>query len=198
MVPESIDKIISEFQVDLLCGGFPCQPVSFAGHRLAQDDARWLWPEFLRCIRLLRPRYVLIENVPGLFSAGFTDVLSGLSASGYDAEWSVISACAFGAPHTRERVWILAYPKGIRCEGNEIFSPNCESFRERVYAQSIRSGGLQKWQGWALEPGVCRVADGIPSRTHRLRAIGNAVVPQIVEAIGKMILEVERENMHRM
>jgi len=75
--------------IDLVCGGFPCQPVSLAGKRRAQDDPRWLWPEFARCLRVLRPRFALLENVPGLLSAGFGDVLGDLAALGYDAEWDV-------------------------------------------------------------------------------------------------------------
>jgi DNA (cytosine-5)-methyltransferase 1 len=96
-------------RVDLLAGGFPCQPVSQAGKKLAQEDERWLWPEFARAIRALRPRVVLVENVPGLRSRGFGDVLGDLAACGYDAEWDGISAAAVGAPHLRDRVWLVAW-----------------------------------------------------------------------------------------
>ncbi len=95
--------------VDLIAGGFPCQPVSSAGKMLAQQDARWLWPEFARAIRTVRPHLVLIENVTGLLIRGFEDVLRDLAASGYDAEWQVLPAIAFGAPHLRARIWIVAY-----------------------------------------------------------------------------------------
>ncbi|KKL64892.1 hypothetical protein LCGC14_2160460 [marine sediment metagenome] len=87
--------------VDLICGGFPCQPVSLAGKGLAQEDERWLWPHFERVVRVLRPRYVVVENTPGLLSAGMGDVLSDLASSGYDAEWLVVSAAEVGAPHRR-------------------------------------------------------------------------------------------------
>ena len=103
-----------EDAVDVVCGGFPCQPVSVAGKRLAQDDERWLWPEFARVLGVLRPRYVVIENVPGLRSRGMADVLRDLSKIGYDAEWTSLSAADVGAPHKRERVWIVAYPSGER------------------------------------------------------------------------------------
>ena len=108
-----IKKIVWETvrPVDIVCGGFPCQPVSVAGKRQAQNDPRWLWPEFLRCIRILRPRYILIENVPGLLTAGFADVLSGLASCGYDAEWDCLPASAIGAHHRRDRVWIIASTK---------------------------------------------------------------------------------------
>ena len=99
-------------RVDIVCGGFPCQPVSLAGKGLAQRDARWLWPEFARVIRALRPRYILVENVPGLLGRGFGDVVGDLAACGYDAEWDCIPASALGAPHRRDRVWLVAYACG--------------------------------------------------------------------------------------
>lgn len=104
--------------VDVLCGGFPCQPVSTAGKGLVQADERWLWPEFARIIRELRPRWVVLENVAALLGRGLGDVLGDLSASGYDAEWDCLPASAFGAPHRRDRIWIVAYPGG---EGLEVF-----------------------------------------------------------------------------
>ena len=100
--------------IDLICGGFPCQPVSLAGQGLAQEDERWLWPEFARVLGVLRPRYVVIENVPGLRSRGMDDVLRDLAKIGYDAEWTSLSAADVGAPHKRERVWIVAHPSGDR------------------------------------------------------------------------------------
>lgn len=94
----------------ILTAGFPCQPVSLAGKRLAQDDDRWLWPEVARVIRVVRPPVVILENVPGLLSRGMGDVLRDLAACGYDAEWDCIPAASLGAPHIRYRVWIVAHP----------------------------------------------------------------------------------------
>ncbi|MFD3165494.1 DNA cytosine methyltransferase [Herpetosiphon sp. NSE202] len=99
---------------EVLAGGFPCQPHSLAGSRLAGADERDLWGEFARLIREIRPRYVLAENVPGLRSSAggrfFTTVLRDLAQAGYDAEWQSLSASAVGAYHKRERLWIVAYP----------------------------------------------------------------------------------------
>lgn len=95
---------------DVLAGGFPCQPVSQAGLRLAQLDERWLWPEYARAIRNLRPRWVIVENVAGLLVRGIDEVLGELASLGYDAEWSCFPASALGAPHYRDRVWLVAYP----------------------------------------------------------------------------------------
>lgn len=102
---------------DMLCGGFPCQPVSVAGRRKAQEDARWLWPEYARAIRELRPRWVFAENVPGLLTiacGGAAQAVFGtLSELGYDAEWASVPATAFGAPQLRYRVVIVAYPNNV-------------------------------------------------------------------------------------
>lgn len=108
----------SEWKVDLICGGFPCQPVSTAGTRQGEDDARWLWPEYVRILRLLKPRWVVGENVAGLLSADngrlFGGVLRDLAESGFDAEWQMLPAAAFGADHFRNRLVMVAYPAGER------------------------------------------------------------------------------------
>lgn len=211
-------------RVDVLAGGFPCQPVSTAGRRLAQDDPRWLWPEFARLIRLFRPRGVLLENVPGLFTAGFGDILSDLAESGYDAEWDCIPAAAAGAPHLRDRVFVIAAPRaqfrrdmanpafmfgnggdhypGIDKQSKEVSESGnsrgaknvANPDRERCDrgAGGQKGGREQPTNGsiWATEPAVGRVANGIPRRVDRLRALGNAVVPQVAEIVGRRLLEV--------
>jgi len=94
--------------VDVLCGGFPCQPVSLAGRRRAQADERWLWPAFAQAIKAAAPAIVVAENVPGLRTAGLRDVLADLAALGFDAEWTCIGAFDFGAPHFRRRIVVVA------------------------------------------------------------------------------------------
>jgi DNA (cytosine-5)-methyltransferase 1 len=162
--------------VDLVCGGAPCQPVSVAGRQLAQDDERWLWPHMVDVIRAVRPRWVLLENVPGLLGRLLGDVLGDLAAGGYDAEWDCVPAAAVGAPHLRDRVYVVAYPHSIRRDG---WSP---VFGQRWRGQPEDSG----W--WAVEPDVGRVALRVPGRVDRLRALGNAVVPQVAEHLGRLIL----------
>jgi DNA (cytosine-5)-methyltransferase 1 len=165
-------------RVDLVAGGFPCQDVSWAGRRAGIDGARsGLWGEFQRLVSEIRPPLVLVENVPGLLHRGIGRVLGSLAEIGYDAEWDCIPACAFGAPHTRERLFILAYPAGQR-QG--------QLRRQRRQIQSAPEPNLC----WAeTEPGIKRVADGVPNRVERLTAIGNAVVPQVAEWIGRRIIE---------
>lgn len=202
-------------RVDLLAGGFPCQPVSAAGRRLAQDDARWLWPEFLRAIRALRPSYVLVENVPGLLSAGFGEVLGDLAESGYDADWDCIPAAVVGAPHLRDRIFVVAYAESHRLgaegsaqrhngdthrrsqppapdpAGKRSSKPGRMGIASDPAASRVWAAGHVVDGGWwATEPDVGRVAHGVPSRVDRLRALGNAVVPQVVEVIGRRLLEV--------
>ena len=104
-------------RVDLITAGFPCQPFSTAGNQRGVDDERWIWPNIAGIIADVRPRYVFLENVTGLIRAGLAHVLADLAALGFDAEWGVLSAAAVGAPHRRQRVWILADAgRNIRAE----------------------------------------------------------------------------------
>jgi len=212
--------------VDLICGGFPCQDVSYAGKRkgLKKDTRTGLWYEFARIIRELRPKWVLAENVPGLLSidsgGGMGTVLRDLAESGYDAEWDCIPAAAFGAPHLRYRVFIVAHsvrtsrPEQERehqemgasqetsCNGQDGIVAHTTGHKSRgIFQQGIPtnpgadSNGGRETTWWAAEPDVGRVADGIPSRVDRLRCLGNAVVPQVAEWIGRRILAVEQGEM---
>jgi len=169
--------------VDVLCGGFPCQDISNAGRREGLDGERSsLWREMLRCIRLVRPRYVVVENVAALLNRGMGRVLGDLSACGYDAEWDCIPASAVGAPHRRDRVWIVAYasePGLAIAEPPALFGAG--------WGQEGRAITQCDW--WATEPDVGRVAYGIPSRVDRLKGLGNALVPQIAEWIARRILD---------
>lgn len=99
-------------RVDLITAGFPCQPFSAAGNRRGLDDPRWLWPYLVNIIRDVGPRWVVLENVPGLLKLGLPEVLADLASFGFDAEWGLFSAAAIGAPHKRERLWILGHAGG--------------------------------------------------------------------------------------
>jgi site-specific DNA-cytosine methylase len=161
---------------DICTGGFPCQDISHAGKRAGIDGKRsGLWREFARIIGLVRPRYVLVENVATLLVRGMGRVLGDLAEIGYDAEWEILPAAAFGAPHLRDRVFVLAYPRG---PGLPDAEPK-RAFRGPV-AQS-------DW--WAVEPGVVRMAHGVPGRVDRIRSLGNAVVPQVAQWLGERIIE---------
>ncbi len=121
-------------RVDILTGGFPCQPYSLAGKRMGKEDERHLWPEMCRVIREVQPRWVVGENVRGLigWNGGmvFDEVQADLEAEGYEVTPYVLPACAVGAPHRRDRVWFIAYAKRVRLEhGTESRGP-CESKRD--------------------------------------------------------------------
>jgi DNA (cytosine-5)-methyltransferase 1 len=162
-----------------ICGGFPCQDLSRAGKRGGLAGERsGLWTEFARLIRELKPRYVFVENVPELLVRGMDIVLRDMAASGYDAEWEGIPAAAVDSPQLRARQWLLAYPVGL---GDRLSQAAFHAGRD-----TIVSGG---W--WASEPELVRVADGLPNRVDRLRCLGNAVVPQVAEVVGRCIVAAE-------
>lgn len=252
-----------DFSVDLICGGFPCQDLSVAGKGAGLKGSRsGLWSEFARIIRTVQPRWVVIENVAALTSRGLGTVLGDLAEIGLDAEWHCIPASAVGAPHRRERIWIVGQsrcqPTGScvnssaaersqapppsrpvvasnsgRCgtrsrESNVANSqrirrapksdcvqhsqastdrhaditgscrqvpPDTSSPRlsEQRRAKPIQEEqpAVERSSWWLSEPNVGRVAYGIPSRVDRLRCLGNAVVPQVVEVIGRAIMQAE-------
>ena len=238
--------------VDLICGGFPCQDLSSAGRGAGLDGARsGLWSEFARIVCELRPRYVVVENVPALLTgkgkrwdrAPVGRVLGDLAEAGYDAEWACLSAREFGAPHLRKRIWIVAYlaraggdlpdPDAQRCpEGVPVTTGAGESSRPgntlgcgagpaladaegEPQRPRLREGRTSRERGrrsrdrgcsggtsarfpasksWRAEPGVGRVADGVPARVDRLAALGNALLPQIAEWIGWQIAVYEQEK----
>ena len=281
-------------RVDIIVGGFPCQPWSQAGKQRGAEDDRDLWPAMARLIEKLQPQWVICENVRGFIkqSMGLERSLSDLESIGYQAVSFVIPACAVDAPHRRDRVWIIAHAniegepdgtvderarseelvansngrrrdtqplpsaisarrqnhndahqssarrserivgdttgqryerrsdvKGKRAAGkqikqssvwrkpsgsNEIVADACDARLQRreqrqTFGESERASrpaaecGQDGWRNrWAAEPDVGRVAHGIPNRVDRLKALGNAVVPQIVGQIGRAILSAER------
>lgn len=238
--------------IDVICGGYPCQPFSTAGKRAGDKDDRHLWPEVRRLLDEFRPAWFIGENVAGHISLGLDEVLFDLEALNYTARPFVIPACAVDAPHRRDRVWIVGYSN----EGRKSDGPvNAEASELRGMAGVASNGKINGWrqgephscgsdagieprqecrlgndrkvvadatsqrqQGrgqsgkrgsaaphgegqanqpfairfngkWPVEPAVGRVAHGVPHRVDRLKALGNAVVPQIPELIGRAILE---------
>ena len=178
--------------VDLICGGFPCQDISNAGKRAGIDGERsGLWSEFHRIICELRPRYVLVENVAALLNRGIERVLGDLAASGYDAEWDCLPASAVGAPHLRDRLFIIAYSQGLKTGGAFAQHSKRETSERWALKTPPARGrtGLPGVADWGSTPAVCRVDDGISVNVDRLAVLGNAVVPQVAEWIGRRILE---------
>jgi DNA (cytosine-5)-methyltransferase 1 len=286
-----IRTVVDPEPVDLICGGFPCQPFSVAGKQRGKEDDRFLWPEMFRVIEAVRPTWVLGENVPGIINLALDDVLAQLEGLGYETATFIIPACAVDAKHRRDRVWIVAHatgdlrrapgheghkpsdrccadvantnrerglqpqggiaelggwprhggedvsdsnlrrreqrisqvrsvsepdahgdvgdpnsqyaqgqrPNGVRLlqtRSGEGLSPRPGDGGERRSAQSRLGGvvdGLSSWLvgHWPPEPDIPRVAKGIPNRVARLKALGNAVVPAVAEALGRLIMEAD-------
>ncbi len=243
-------------RVHVICGGFPCQDISFAGKGAGLAGERsGLWSEYARLIGEFRPDYVIVENVAALLGRGLGDVLGDLAALGYDAWWDCIPAAAVGAPHRRDRLWIIAYPRSQQHEGygdalrravaSEL-SCAVTTAADVAYAESVgrwpglriddsRGGGRPltgnggrsladtqserrsqarvdrpdqppQWAErsggtvsgiWLAEPDVGRVAHGVPARVDRLHGLGNAVVPQIPEIIGRAIIAARLTLTHK-
>lgn len=172
---------------NVICGGFPCTDLSLAGRLAGLDGTRsGLWSEIARLLGEYDGgvEWVVLENVSNLLagpperSGGwFGRVLGDLASLGYDAVWHCIPAGNLGAPHERDRVWIVAYPHGSQCEGG--------SLSRRIY-EEYKNARRNAW--WEDQPRVQRTANGVPAQAHRLKALGNAVVPQIPELIGRAIL----------
>lgn len=220
LTKEKLDE--QEISVDVITGGFPCQDISLAGKGAGLEGERsGLWFQFHRLIKEIQPKYAIIENVSALRSRGLDQVLWSLAEIGYDAEWHCIPAAAVGAPHRRDRVWIVAYPnagfgdrqvEAIRT-GRHAVDVGSETVADTasirlpgqgqpvepihptplVDGQAIESIYGRVASVWAVEPDVGRVANGVPNRVDRLKQLGNAVVPQIPQLLGEAILAWERQ-----
>lgn len=251
-VPCDEDITTAEFQegeADVICGGFPCQDVSRAGHRAGITGTNsGLYRELVRAIRLVRPKFAILENVAALLGNGMGEVCGDMAASGYNLEWDCVPACAIGAPHQRDRIWIVAHAaelqSGKRCESPKIWRRPEEAEQigmgcgELANSQGIGRGegragrfadsfsrirnktrgdfanskcaGLANsdaktawksqpeptgesssncWQAWPDEPALCGVDDGISDLVHRVKALGNSLIPQIPEMIGRAIMD---------
>ena len=183
------DRLVADgvCPIDAICGGFPCQDISIAGKGAGIEGERsGLWSEYARIIGEVRPRYVIVENVAALLGRGISRILGDLAALGYDAEWHCIPASAVGAPHRRDRLWIVANASSTR------LSPSWPQPVGTYWREARGVFAAASW--WRIEPDVGRVAHGVPSRVDRLKSLGNAVVPQIPEIVGRAILALEQNE----
>jgi DNA (cytosine-5)-methyltransferase 1 len=170
--------------VDIISGGFPCQPFSFAGKRRGKTDDRYLWPKMLEIIRTVKSSYVLCENVFGIIDMALDQTLADLEDLNYSCETFIIPACALDAPHRRDRVWIIAYTTSQYGDSAK--------FQAQISSKEIEKA-IRNWQNiWFIHRGVnhvefrktdelllCRNTNGLPNELDRLKALGNAIVPQI-------------------
>ena len=240
----TITKTTIPGEINLITGGFPCQPFSTAGKQRGRDDPRDLWPEMFRVIKEFRPRWVVGENVAGFVKMELDRTLADLESEGYTVRTFIIPACAVNAPHRRDRVWVIAYAESLQplivrtvadssthcptpanaqfarrhspkdtegtLEGTPLNkagenaveqSSRCDRHRPTANAQGAGlpcsdngSREEQLWRGYPrdhwrntnwLEAAtlLCRVGNGLPNRTHRIKALGNAIVPQVAYEI---------------
>jgi DNA (cytosine-5)-methyltransferase 1 len=232
--------------IDVICGGFPCQPWSVAGQQRGAEDDRDLWPVMASLIEKLRPRWVIGENVRGFVNEplGLQRSLSDLESLGYQTAPFIVPACAVDAPHRRDRVWIVAHAAQFHRDGGEHYGENdtprwvqgqlggsCSAddvahtndTRPQGRTETGSTGSQRTWrdehsqrccddQGparrtepgmgllvdgvsrWMDEPDIGRVATGVKNQAARLKALGNAVVPQVVEQIGRAIMDAENAS----
>jgi DNA (cytosine-5)-methyltransferase 1 len=180
--------------IDIVTGGFPCQPYSVAGPRKGNDDDRALWPQMLRVIRQARPRWVVGENVPGIIPMALDGILDDLEATSYSCGAVVVPACAVGAIHRRDRVWIVAHSGGQRVSRGQ--SEPVQGQPQIPWRED--GGGAQDLSRMPDLPasGLCRGSDGIPNRVDRTRAMGNAIVPQVAAEIFRLIKLIEAPNLN--
>lgn len=194
--------------VDLICGGFPCQDISLSAptQRGLDGERSGLWFEMLRVICEVKPRWVVGENVSALLTSNngrdFGAMLRGLAQVGYDAEWECLPASAFGGPHRRDRLFIVAYPIGQLGTNRVLWGSNCPELDDGQWQTSewgthrklsklgakTLSGLAYQWQDGNPPSRVCRMVDGLPESLDRLKQLGNAIVPQVAEWIGKRIM----------
>lgn len=190
--------------VDVITAGFPCQPFSVAGKRAGADDERNMWPAAIECIHLVRPRYALLENVPGLLTSGyFGTILRDLAESGYDCRWRCLSAAEVGASHLRDRLFIVAYTGKFPRFDRNVESQNGKN--TNFWRENKEKWGLnrvksemgtealsrlgEKWRKGDGNPPLPRILDGIPNQLDRLKGIGNAQVPAVVATVWKLLTE---------
>jgi len=182
-------KAIREWLM-LSVGGFPCQPFSVAGKGKAADDSRNMWPPACEVINIIQPSYAFLENVPGLISCGYLgNILQDLAEIGYNARWCCLSAEKVGAPHKRERLWIVAHTRRRRWDAfkheTRIPYKNCSWWSSKYELQDIESlkCTVQKY------PECLRMVDGISDPMDRLKAAGNGQVPQVAATAWRLLTE---------
>ena len=208
---------------DIVCGGFPCQDISTAGKQagIKQGTRSGLFYELMRVICVVRPRYVVLENVSAILANGLDTVLGELAEAGFDAEWACIPASAVGACHQRDRWWLVAYAPQLLSDGGSSEQPehigqssrsklsmaqSGNSHSESLSASNTSSKRLERrwacgsianrlspdWRSYLSEPVLCRGDDGLSNRVDRLKALGNAVVPQVAMIPLARVLRLDR------
>jgi DNA (cytosine-5)-methyltransferase 1 len=188
--------------VNLITGGFPCQPFSIAGKKRGKEDARYLWKEFYRIIKECKPCWVVAENVIGIVKMELDNIFTDLENEGYTSEAFIIPACAANSPHRRERIWLIAHRFSERCN-------YCEHNRQNGHLQTNQEWDItqiqQEWSQFQPKPwsinkaedwfefntAASRDDDGLSNRLDRVKSLGNSISPQIAFPILALIKKLE-------
>lgn len=175
-------------QVDIITGGFPCQPFSTAGKRNGTKDNRSLWGEMFRVIKEVRPKFVVAENVYGIVSMELDNILADLEGEGYEAETFVLPACAVDAKHQRKRVWIIANIDGWGRNSQSCICP-VTSKGDSTNDVDRANATIGEQEKWLAEPDLVRVVYGVSRKLDKIRVkqLGNSIVPQLAFRIFKFI-----------
>jgi DNA (cytosine-5)-methyltransferase 1 len=185
---------VIKLRPNVVCGGFPCQDISGAGHRVGIDGERsGLWSFMLAAVCGVRPDWFIVENVRDLLVRGIDRVLGDLASIGYDAWWDCVRASQLGYPHARDRLILVAYPAALRREEGER---SAQEWRRLIRARvhGVPSAWARTANDDQIRSGFIRIVDGIPNRVDRLGALGNAVIPEIFEIVGNAILSAHRAH----
>lgn len=189
--------------IDILSGGWPCQDNSRgmqvgAGQQGLNGKRSGLFWEFVRCIREIRPKYIVAENVPDVLTVNggrdFNIILSELAQMGYNVSWGMLRASDIGAPHNRERLYLVAYASGVRLQTLRVIWQNAREKVERRTLSGMFNGASlsvgNPW--WETKSNILRMDDAVPNRMDRFKSLGNAVVPYIPFEIFKAIEQYEK------
>ena len=187
------EGIFNNTTIDIIYGGFPCQPFSVAGEQKGKEDDRYLWPEFSRVVGEFKPRWVLAENVPGILSIAADDICRDLERQDYEVGIWDYEALSIGAPHRRERIFFVAHSRCSllqRSVKQRTLQNEAEEGTSHISERPSSTCGL--YGQWEPEPRVDRMVNGLSHRMDRLRALGNSVVPQQVYPLFKAIMESDK------
>lgn len=169
-------------QIDIVYGGFPCQDISTAGNGEGLEGKRsGLFYELCRVVQEIEPSFVFLENVPAIRTRGLSQVANELTKMGYGCRWTVISASSLGAPHKRERWFLLAHTMRERLERQ----------REKPGEPKKKIKAFSSHSGWETEPNVARVDNGTAYRVDRIKSLGNGVVPQQVKKAFEILMGIK-------
>jgi len=177
------------YSADVICGGFPCQDISIAGNQagIQHGTRSGLFYELMRVVRLVQPQFIILENVSAILANGLDAVLGELAQAGFDAEWACIPASALGACHQRDRWWLVAYANGERQQQQQLAAIADQS-RQPCWSDAARRLDPD-WRSYLSEPVLCRGDDGLSGRVDRIKALGNAVVPQVAAIPLRRVLD---------